>query len=180
MVGAEQRPGELSFSPLEANVPQVERTGMPIDIEGRLAEMDRTWGRPEDLEETIGAAMNIMDNRLNLLHQEVLANGDQASIHTMNVVNFTFKFYCFNWLPHEKRVTLYHALKAWYEKRNQPQPYFITTREKKIVSECSERTGNGAWAMYEGREEMDDVVPSPTLEDLWDYDFPNPQAEAEQ
>ena len=152
-----------------------ERTGIPIDIEARLAEMDSMWGIPIEIGKTIHKAANIMDDRLNLLHQEVLAVGDQASIHTMNIVNFTFKYYYFNFLPQEKRVALYEALKAWYEKGARPEKYFTTAREKKIVSECSERMGNGAYYVYE-HFPIDDYNHTPTLEDLWDYDFPDPKS----
>lgn len=153
--------------------PSGERRRGPIAIEARLAEMDRMWGSPREVGKTITAAANIMDDRLNLLHKEVLAVGDQASIQTMNVVNFTFKYYHFNFLTHEKRVTLYEALKVWREQHPQAKEYVMTERERRLVSECSERMGNGAWYPFAIAPTGASREPFPRLADFWDYDFPD-------
>jgi len=150
-----------------------ERKRAPIAIEARLAEMDSMWGIPREIGKTVNDAANIMDDRLNALHQEVLAVGDQASIYTMNVVNFTFKYYHFNFLTHDKRVALYEALEAWREQYPQAKAYVMTERERRIVSDCSERMGNGAWYPFEIDPTGESVEPFPRLADLWDYDFPD-------
>src|SRR6266566_1954512 len=101
--GAEQRPGEPSFPTLEGNIPQVERTGIPIDIEGRLAEMDAERGRAVDIETLWYRAPDIMDDRLTELHTEIAEKGDQATKDLMNTLDFTYKmFYLFELHP-EKR-----------------------------------------------------------------------------
>lgn len=151
-----------------------ERVRVPVDIEARLAEMDAMWGTPIALGKTIDKAVNIMDDRLNLLHQEVLEIGDQNSIRTIGVVNLVFKQYHFNWLSHEKRVAFYQNLKEWHETGSHTGEYLITVREQKIVSECSERMGNGQWEQYNAASPTDSYIPIPTLEDLYGWDAPDP------
>ena len=166
--GQQERLPSLPFGGMP---PSGEQRRVPIDVEARLAEMDRTWGTPREIGTSINDAANIMDDRLNSLHQEVLATGDQASIQTMNVVNFTFKFYHFNFLTHEKRVALYEALKVSREQYPHAKRYVMTERERRIVSACSERMGNGAWYDFAIQPEGAEEMPIPSLADVWDYDF---------
>lgn len=161
---------KLPSLPLGTTPPSRERRRVPIDIEARLAEMDSKWGTPREIGKTINEAANIMDDRLNSLHQEVLAIGDPESLHTMNVVNFTYKFYHFNFLPHEKRAALYEALKVTREQNPQSKAYMTTARERRIVNDCSERMGNGPFYLYTMQPKGLLNVPVPTLEDIWDYD----------
>jgi len=167
------RQEKLPALPLGGMPPSGERRRAPIDIEERLAEMDRMWGTPREIGKDSLEAADIMDDRLNALHQEVLATGDQAAIHTMSVVNFTFKYYHFNFLTREKRVALYENLKAWRERYPHVKEYVMTERERRIVSGCSERMGNGAWYPVAIAPTGDSIEPFPTLADLWDYDFPD-------
>ncbi len=146
--GQQERLPSLPFGGMP---PSGEQRRVPIDVEARLAEMDRTWGTPREIGTSINDAANIMDDRLNSLHQEVLATGDQASIQTMNV--------------------LYEALKVSREQYPHAKRYVMTERERRIVSACSERMGNGAWYDFAIQPEGAEEMPIPSLADVWDYDF---------